>query len=81
MSDNDAIEKKIEELEAEMARTQKNKATNYHLVRRFLLRVYRLGKSTKVLVSHKQIIVIYSPFISLALSLTTQSGDIESENS
>lgn len=33
MSDNAAIEKKIEELEAEMARTQKNKATNYHLVR------------------------------------------------
>ena len=31
MSDNAAIEKKIEELEAEMARTQKNKATNYHL--------------------------------------------------
>lgn len=32
MSDSAAIEKKIEELEAEMARTQKNKATNYHLV-------------------------------------------------
>lgn len=31
MSDTDAINKKIEELEAEMARTQKNKATNYHL--------------------------------------------------
>lgn len=31
MSDAAAIEKKIEELEAEMARTQKNKATNYHL--------------------------------------------------
>eukprot|EP00529_Nitzschia_sp_RCC80_P000598 CAMPEP_0113504030 /NCGR_PEP_ID=MMETSP0014_2-20120614/34495_1 /TAXON_ID=2857 /ORGANISM="Nitzschia sp." /LENGTH=375 /DNA_ID=CAMNT_0000399107 /DNA_START=125 /DNA_END=1252 /DNA_ORIENTATION=+ /assembly_acc=CAM_ASM_000159 len=31
MSDNAAIEKRIEELEAEMARTQKNKATNYHL--------------------------------------------------
>ena len=29
MSDSAAIEKKIEELEAEMARTQKNKATNY----------------------------------------------------
>jgi ribosome-interacting GTPase 1 len=27
------IQKKIDELEAEMARTQKNKATNYHLVR------------------------------------------------
>ena len=25
------IQKKIDELEAEMARTQKNKATNYHL--------------------------------------------------
>ena len=32
MSDSAAIEKKIEELETEMARTQKNKATNYHLV-------------------------------------------------
>jgi uncharacterized protein len=31
MSDNDAINAKIAELEAEMARTQKNKATNYHL--------------------------------------------------
>eukprot|EP00536_Pseudo-nitzschia_multiseries_P005800 jgi/Psemu1/254806/estExt_Genewise1Plus.C_1160005 len=31
MSDPAAIEKKIEELENEMARTQKNKATNYHL--------------------------------------------------
>lgn len=31
MSDPAAIEKKIAELEAEMARTQKNKATNYHL--------------------------------------------------
>ncbi|KAG7367504.1 small GTP-binding domain protein [Nitzschia inconspicua] len=31
MSDSATIEKKIEELEAEMARTQKNKATNYHL--------------------------------------------------
>ena len=29
MSDSAAIEKKIEELENEMARTQKNKATNY----------------------------------------------------
>jgi hypothetical protein len=29
MSDNAAIEAKIAELEAEMARTQKNKATNY----------------------------------------------------
>ena len=29
MSDPAAIEKKIEELENEMARTQKNKATNY----------------------------------------------------
>ena len=31
MSDNAAINAKIAELEAEMARTQKNKATNYHL--------------------------------------------------
>ena len=31
MSDNNAIQAKIDELEAEMARTQKNKATNYHL--------------------------------------------------
>jgi len=31
MSDPAAIEKKIEELEHEMSRTQKNKATNYHL--------------------------------------------------
>mmetsp|Transcript_13805 Transcript_13805/g.28472 ORF Transcript_13805/g.28472 Transcript_13805/m.28472 type:complete len:376 (+) Transcript_13805:46-1173(+) len=31
MSDPAAIEKKIEELENEMSRTQKNKATNYHL--------------------------------------------------
>jgi small GTP-binding protein len=31
MSDPAAIESKIAELEAEMARTQKNKATNYHL--------------------------------------------------
>lgn len=31
MSDPDAIEKKIQELEHEMSRTQKNKATNYHL--------------------------------------------------
>ncbi|VEU42869.1 unnamed protein product [Pseudo-nitzschia multistriata] len=31
MSDPASIEKKIEELENEMARTQKNKATNYHL--------------------------------------------------
>ena len=29
MSDPAAIEKKIEELENEMSRTQKNKATNY----------------------------------------------------
>jgi ribosome-interacting GTPase 1 len=29
MSDPDAIEKKIQELEHEMSRTQKNKATNY----------------------------------------------------
>ena len=29
MSEN--IQKQIEEIEAEMARTQKNKATNYHL--------------------------------------------------
>ena len=28
---SDDIQKKIDELEAEMARTQKNKATNYHL--------------------------------------------------
>lgn len=31
MSDVAAINAKIAELEAEMARTQKNKATNYHL--------------------------------------------------
>lgn len=31
MSDSDAIEKKIEALQHEMSRTQKNKATNYHL--------------------------------------------------
>lgn len=31
MSDTVAINAKIAELEAEMARTQKNKATNYHL--------------------------------------------------
>ena len=31
MSDSNAIQAKIDELEAEMARTQKNKATNYHL--------------------------------------------------
>ena len=31
MADNAAINAKIAELEAEMARTQKNKATNYHL--------------------------------------------------
>eukprot|EP00934_Nitzschia_sp_Nitz4_P004495 Nitzschia sp. Nitz4//scaffold6_size259037//251256//252484//NITZ4_001129-RA/size259037-augustus-gene-0.312-mRNA-1//1//CDS//3329557058//4485//frame0 len=31
MSDNAGIQAKIDELEAEMARTQKNKATNYHL--------------------------------------------------
>ena len=31
MSSNEDIQKKIDELEAEMARTQKNKATNYHL--------------------------------------------------
>ena len=31
MSDVAAINSKIAELEAEMARTQKNKATNYHL--------------------------------------------------
>jgi small GTP-binding protein len=31
MSDTDAINAKIGELKAEMARTQKNKATNYHL--------------------------------------------------
>lgn len=31
MSDNAAIQAKINELETEMARTQKNKATNYHL--------------------------------------------------
>jgi hypothetical protein len=31
MSDPEAINSKIAELEAEMARTQKNKATNYHL--------------------------------------------------
>lgn len=29
------VQAKIAELEAEMARTQKNKATNYHLVRTF----------------------------------------------
>jgi ribosome-interacting GTPase 1 len=28
----DTVQAKIAELEAEMARTQKNKATNYHLV-------------------------------------------------
>jgi uncharacterized protein len=28
---SDTIQAKIAELEAEMARTQKNKATNYHL--------------------------------------------------
>ncbi len=32
MSSPEDIQKKIDELEAEMARTQKNKATNYHLV-------------------------------------------------
>ena len=31
MADSGSIQKKIEELENEMARTQKNKATNYHL--------------------------------------------------
>jgi hypothetical protein len=31
MSDPASIQAKIDELEAEMARTQKNKATNYHL--------------------------------------------------
>ena len=33
MSDPAAIEKKIQELENEMARTQKNKATNYRKYR------------------------------------------------
>ena len=28
---NEDVQKKIDEIEAEMARTQKNKATNYHL--------------------------------------------------
>lgn len=28
---SEAVQKQIEEIEAEMARTQKNKATNYHL--------------------------------------------------
>jgi Predicted GTPase len=28
---SDDIQKKIQEIEAEMARTQKNKATNYHI--------------------------------------------------
>lgn len=31
MSSSNDVQKKIDELEAEMARTQKNKATNYHL--------------------------------------------------
>ena len=45
MSDSAAIEKKIEELEAEMARTQKNKATNYRECRRC-----RCGFANEVLI-------------------------------
>jgi hypothetical protein len=71
MSDNAAIEKKIEELEAEMARTQKNKATNYHLVCPVWF-IVLLWKSVNTRSSrtkkHRPVACIYSTLTYLSIS-------------